>query len=74
MAKYKGKCPYCEYVVEDIDYKTVQVALRDHILEKHKEEIHKKLMENEKMKKARDTKSLKWFAGYLASFCITEKE
>jgi hypothetical protein len=53
IAKFKGICPlYCEYVVEGIDYKTVQVALRDHILDEYEGNIRKSYMKKAKGKKS----------------------
>lgn len=43
---------YCEYVVEGIDYKTVQVALRDHILDEYEGNIRKSYMKKAKGKKS----------------------
>ena len=74
MTKYIGKCWYCEYVIEGTDYRTVQVTLRDHILNEHGEEARKRWMKSEKMKKARRNKTLKWYVGWLSSFKITREE
>jgi len=74
VVKYKGKCWYCEYVIEGTDYRTVQVTLRDHILNEHGEEARKRWMKSEKMKKARRSKTLKWYVGWLSPFMITREE
>ena len=67
MTKYIGKCWYCEFVVEGNDHKTVRDTLRDHILDKHEEDV-RKIWENDwRMRRARRTKSLKWLVGWLLS-------